>query len=80
MRLKSAERPVKDLDAYRFVVVYRSERRAADLEPCWRGWVEQVYPASQSGTRRFWFQDIAEISSLIAAAVPTSASSDDRAN
>ena len=60
------------MDAYRFVVVYRSERRSSrDGEPTWRGWVEQVYPTPGEGAAtRLWFRNVAEVSTLIAQCIP----------
>lgn len=60
------------MDAYRFVVVYRSERRTSGGgEPTWRGWVEQVYPAPVDGAAtRLWFRNVAEVSTLIAQCIP----------
>lgn len=59
------------LDAYRFVVVYRSERRGSGGgEPTWRGWVEQVYPTPENAAApRLWFEDVEEVSALIAQSI-----------
>ncbi|MDJ0994552.1 MAG: hypothetical protein QNI90_13330 [Dinoroseobacter sp.] len=60
------------LDAYRFVVVYRSERQSVPGDdPTWRGWVEQVYPTSPDGqAQRLWFRNVNEVSALIAKSIP----------
>ena len=59
------------MNAYRFVVVYRSERRAdpAD-EPIWRGWIEQVYPAGDGEESRHWFRDVSELPAIICRSIP----------
>ena len=58
-------------DAYRFVVVYRSEiQSSGDPETRWRGWIEQVYPPSEQAGRRRWFLDVKEIPGLITEAIP----------
>ena len=58
------------MQAFRFVVVYRGEQPARDdADPCWRGWIEQVFPESPDGQTRHFFQDPADVGAVISNAV-----------
>ncbi len=57
------------LDAYRFVVTFRREKRSdAGAPPTWRGWVQAVYPVDvkTSAEDRRYFVKLGEVSGLIA--------------
>jgi hypothetical protein len=59
----------RDVQAYRFVVVYRAEPRPRGGDRIWRGWIEQVFPETDTENARHFFDDPTEIGAYIETAV-----------